>query len=412
MKTKFSFAYRIIMTGLLLLIACSKESPPELKVSDTALTFTTYPNTKTLVISNNGEGELSWEINNKPSWIELSKSSGKVTSNVDTLMITVDINQAVGTYSGTLSINSNGGNTDVTITLTIGIWQERAPMITKRCGCGAVEIDGKIYAIGGLYTEDIALSNVEAYDPGTNKWTEKTPMPTARGSFGCAAVDGKIYIIGGINPDIVATVEVYDPNTDSWVTKTPLPSPMGHVTASAVGTKIYVIGGSEQLGSLWSGRNTVDEYDTQTDSWTTKKSMPSSRWSLSSCVINGKIYAIGGNQYPNEPVVVGTVEVYNPIEDTWTSKNPMPTHRYSLSCSLADGKIYAIGGWAGSGSGPLYSTVEEYDPVTDTWKIRSDLPLEIALLSTCTVNGKIYAIGGTSTIHPFTRINNVYVYDS
>jgi N-acetylneuraminic acid mutarotase len=413
MKTKLFTPYTVILLFVLLFTSCSKEKPPELKVSDTELSFTTYPDKKPFVISNNGEEELSWQISGKPDWVELSKSSGKITTNDDTVMISVDIDQAVGTYSGKINISSNGGNKDITITLEIGIWQERIPMPTKRCATGAVVIDGKIYVIGGLKTEDIALSNLEVYDPLTNVWIEKTPMPTARGDCGCAVVGGKIYMIGGVNPDVVATVEVYDPATDRWTTKKPLPAARGHVTACAVGTKIYVIGGSEQSEDLdlWSGLNKVEEYDTETDSWKTKENMPSSRWGLSSCLINGKIYTIGGNQYPNQPGTVNTVEVYDPAQDTWTSKQSMPTARYSLSCSLVNGKIYAIGGWLGSSGGPLYSQVEEYDPVTNTWKSKSRFPDEIALLSTCTVNGKIYAIGGTITDHPFTRTNNVYVYD-
>ena len=411
MKSKFLQSYQVIFAVMLFVIACSKESSPELKVSDIALTFTTYPKTKTMVISNKGDGELSWEITNIPNWISLSKNSGKITSNVDTLKVTANINQAIGTYSGTFSINSNGGNKDITVSLTIGNWQEQVPMKIKRGACGVVEKDGKIYVIGGLKTEDIALPNVEVYDPVTDLWIEKAPMPTARGDFGCVIVDGKIYAIGGINPDITDVVEVYDPANDSWTTKTPLPSPRGHVTASAVGTKIYVIGGSKQIGEIWSGLNTVEEYDIQTDSWTTKQNMPSSRWSLSSCVVDGKIYAIGGNQYPNQPTVVGNVEEYDPAEDTWISKNPMPTARYSLSCSLVNDKIYAIGGWSSSALGPLYSNVEEYDPETDTWQAKSGLPFKIALLSTCTVNGKIYAIGGTGTVHPFEMTSNIFLYE-
>jgi N-acetylneuraminic acid mutarotase len=411
METKFSLSNLVILVILLLPIACSKESPPELSISDASLLFTTYPDTKPLIISNTSEGELSWEIPSKPSWVEISKSSGKISTDVDTVMITVDIDQAIGTYSGTLSIISNGGNENVTITLTIGIWQERTPMITKRSASGAVEVGGKIYVIGGLQTEDLALSNVEVYDPVENKWIKKTPMPTARGAFGCVAVDGKIYAIGGADPNIIATVEVYDPATDSWATKTPMPAPRAHVAASSVGDKIYVIGGSEQIGSIWSGLNKVEEYDTRNDSWSIRSNMPHARWSLSSCVADGKIYAIGGNHYPESPTICNYVEVYDPETNTWIEKNNMPTSRYSLSCSFVNDKIYAIGGWYGSGTGPLFKTVEEYDTNSDTWKQKTYLPFETALLSTCAVNGKIFAIGGTTTIHPFTSVNNVYVYD-
>jgi hypothetical protein len=40
---------------------------------------------------------------------------------------------------------------------------------------------------------------------------------------------------------------------------------------------------------------------------------------------------------------IGTAQV-----DTWTKKADMPTARWSLSTSVVNGKIYAIGGWMGS----------------------------------------------------------------
>ena len=53
-------------------------------------------------------------------------------------------------------------------------------------------------------------------------------------------------------------------------------------------------------------------------------------------------------------------------EGIWTMKADMPTARSCLSTSVVNGKIYAIGGMRNANSGPL-SVVEEYNPETDTW---------------------------------------------
>ena len=90
--------------------------------------------------------------------------------------------------------------------------------------------------------------------------------------------------------------------------------------------------------------------------------MPTGRWELSTCVVDGKIYALGGYV----PGVTGhlgvaTVEVYDPATDTWTAGPDMPAGRFGPRTSVVDGKIYVIGGmdrWVGS----AYRTVEEYDP--------------------------------------------------
>ncbi|ODS41139.1 MAG: hypothetical protein A7315_02135 [Candidatus Altiarchaeales archaeon WOR_SM1_79] len=400
-----------------LLFTCSPNEPgkkSQILVQPISLTFTKNVNSKKLIISNYGGGKLSWQITDKPDWIEVSKSSGKVTTGKDTVIVTADVNQELGTYSGTININSNGGIKDVTVTLDISIWTKMTDMPTARLGLGTALVDGKIYAIGGLRTEIQPLSTVEVYDPTTNTWTEKTHMPTARGTFGCAVVDGKIYAIGGgvTGSYNLSTVQMYDPATDTWTRKASMPTPRSCVAASTVNGKIYVIGGTKGESGILAGISTVEEYDPATDTWTRKKDMPTPRWSLGTCVVDGMIYAIGGNiQYPN---IASAVEVYDPSTDNWTKKTSMPTARYSLATSSVNGTIFAFGGWRASGGDwgdPMYKKVEAYDPITDTWTPRTDMPFEIALLSTVRLNGKIYLIGGTKTQHPFTSINTVYAYD-
>ena len=82
--------------------------------------------------------------------------------------------------------------------------------------------------------------------------------------------------------------------------------------------------------------------------------MPNGRSALSSSVVNGKIYAIGGDKFPGHP----TEEEYDPVADKWTAIADMPTSRRWLSTSVVNGKIYAIGGCAEQ---EILGTVEVYD---------------------------------------------------
>ena len=145
----------------------------------------------------------------------------------------------------------------------------------------------------------------------------------------------------------------------------------------------------------------MEEYDPATDTWTTKTNMKKARFSLSTCVLNGKIYAIGGDPGSSEGTYVGlaTVEVYDPATDTWTTKTNMPTARGYLSASVVNGKIYAIGGGRTLSTSGL-STVEEYDPVADIWTTKTNMPTARFFLSTNAVNNKIYAIGGSVKAWP------------
>ena len=93
--------------------------------------------------------------------------------------------------------------------------------------------------------------------------------------------------------------------------------------------------------------------------WTKKANMPTARAMFPSCVVNDKIYAIGGGM----GVALAAVEEYDPATDKWTRKANLPKVRQSLSANVVNGKIYVIGGWSGPGDFP--ASVEEYDPAED-----------------------------------------------
>ncbi|MFC1605097.1 kelch repeat-containing protein [Planctomycetota bacterium] len=186
-----------------------------------------------------------------------------------------------------------------------------------------------------------------------------------------------------------------------WITKADMPTARLYLSTNVVNGKIYAIGGASMVEV---GISTVEEYDPATDTWTAKSSMPTPRWGFATGIVNGKIYVIGGAEgHPGTPLT--TVEEYDPTTDTWTTKSPMPTRRWGLSASVVNGKIYAIGGGIPSG----IRVVEEYDPATDAWTEKTSIPIGRYGISTCAVNGKIYAIGGVVSYPTIT--SRVYEYN-
>jgi N-acetylneuraminic acid mutarotase len=131
--------------------------------------------------------------------------------------------------------------------------------------------------------------------------------------------------------------------------------------------QIYAIGGSQKWNN-YNGMSTVEAYDPLTDNWTSKAEMPTGRMVLSTSAVDGIIYAIAGSlgQESNGFQGVSTVEAYDPVTNTWATKADIPTPRGRLSTSVVNGRIYAIGGsefWYGPGAtGKDYPTVEEYYP--------------------------------------------------
>jgi len=122
--------------------------------------------------------------------------------------------------------------------------------------------------------------------------------------------------------------------------------------------------------------------------WAKKADMPTARYGVSACAVNGKIYVFGGAKDMGAGAFLSTVEEYDPAADKWTKVSDMPTPRAGLATCVLDGKIYVIGGW------PLSGATEEYDPVTDKWTRRASMIVPLYVHAICAANGKIYSFGG------------------
>jgi N-acetylneuraminic acid mutarotase len=292
-------------------------------------------------------------------------------------------------------------------------WTTKADMPTARWGLSTSVVNGKIYAIGGGQGMfGTYMSPVEEYDPATDTWTKKADMPTGRAFFSTSVVNGKIYAIGGATHDNTDTsvVEEYDPATDTWTRKADMPTERCFHSTCVVNGKIYALGGRLEPADL--NLAAVEEYDPATDTWTQKADMPKAKFGFSNSVIDGKIYVIGGVVASGGlgGPAISTVEEYDPVTESWMAKADMPTARTYLSTCVVNGKIYVIGGAPGSWRGIL-STVEEYNPVTDTWTKRLDMLTARDMFSTSVVNGKIYAIGGSLQYGPWTPCSTVEEYE-
>jgi len=88
-------------------------------------------------------------------------------------------------------------------------WEDKASM-SKRFNGTANVLNGKIYAIGGVFNW-VYSTSVEEYDPLTDTWRECADMPTARCDISSAVMNDKIYVFGGWNGGFVGAVEEYTP---------------------------------------------------------------------------------------------------------------------------------------------------------------------------------------------------------
>ncbi len=174
----------------------------------------------------------------------------------------------------------------------------------------------------------------------------------------------------------------------TWMSKEDMPTARYVIAVCEVDGIIYAIGGGLRSGCVFVPP--VESYDPVTDTWTERNDMPTAK-NPSASVVDGIIYVIGGRDVQFR--YLSTVEAYDPAADAWTEKADMPTARDNPATCAVDGIIYAIGGHRDPNETVL-STVEAYDPDADAWVEKEDMPTSRTYLSAIAVDGIIYTIGG------------------
>ena len=109
------------------------------------------------------------------------------------------------------------------------------------------------------------------------QWTTIPPLNVPRQEVGVAAVEGRVYVIGGIGTDQQGSkvVEIFDTQTGRWRLGPSFPIPIHHPNVAAVGSKIYVAGGYSDPGFTPVAK--VFELDTDTELWTRKADLRRAR---------------------------------------------------------------------------------------------------------------------------------------
>src|SRR6266540_2730094 len=146
--------------------------------------------------------------------------------------------------------------------------------------------------------------------------------------------------------------------------------------------------------------------------WTIGKNMSTARNELTAVILDGKIYAIGGEDIG---AAAGgdrkdSVEVYDIAKDKWLKDvvSPMPLPLDHSASAVNDGKIYVVGGFVGQ-KAPT-DKLFIYEPQNNKWKEGKSLPSPIGGAKNAEfINGILYVVGGLNSSHIPQNTN--YAYD-
>lgn len=206
-------------------------------------------------------------------------------------------------------------------------------------------INGVIYVVGGdangTYPERL-LKNVDAYNVASNSWSHRQELPGARNRMnGASVINGNLYVTGGARqvprggfiPS--RTTFAYNPRTNQWSRKADMPVAGSDGVQGVIRGQLYVyVPNFDNAGALL-------RYTPATNLWETLAPPPVGHADGAGGVINGRFYLAGGCcEFQPDLNATRTLNAYNPNTNTWTTKASMNVNRRDGTSGVINGKLY------------------------------------------------------------------------
>ena len=206
-------------------------------------------------------------------------------------------------------------------------WEEMAPVSVGRYASdGLVTLNNKIYFVGGYANSPV--KNFERYDPSTNQWETLPDLQVAREGLASAELNGKIYAIGGVGRD---SVEIFDPVTNQWSYGISLPKEIHRACAISINGRILLSGGNSGSTKL----TDVYEFDPIRNTWESRAPLIQARAGHKMVAFNNRVWVLGDSKY---------TESYDLLTNSWRAEPALNILRSWPVAWTDGGSIFVGGG--------------------------------------------------------------------
>ena len=268
-------------------------------------------------------------------------------------------------------------------------------------------LGGKLYVAGGWqhWTGTLWESSkrADSFDPATNRWTQlgDVKAPETHAGLAVDEAKGDVYFVAGERgpsrgQQIVAEVWKWHPATDVW-TRLPVDLPEARTAGEAaiVGRTLHYFGGNPVDRETNVGDHWALDLDHPERGWSRLATQPQSRDHQTAVVLNGQIYAMGG-EFGHDILQdqQKILQRYDPATNTWTRLADAPTAKSHTETAtfVYRGKIVSAGGQtAGQLSTPQ---VVQYDPAADRWTVIGTLPWKLQGTVIQPIGDRVYVSTG------------------
>ena len=265
--------------------------------------------------------------------------------------------------------------------------------------------DGEIWLSGGFVAKNgrtIGPTNETVIlDPVAGIWREGPGIPNPRHHPHLQSHDGKLYVFGGFEPSSAEAMWVmqaggWQLDADGWNVMPDAPALVGEAVTTSLTDGLHIAGGRTPLGTpnaVWTDHvDTGHHFVFDGSSWSEAAPLPTPRNSATAEVIGDLWHIVAGRTVRGGNSTAH--EAYSLAEDRWYTLAPMPQGQGGLASGVIDGGLYAFGGEFFDNGGGVYPQTWVYDPATDAWAAGPDMLSPRHGLGGIALNDRIYAIGG------------------
>ncbi|MEL6274615.1 MAG: kelch repeat-containing protein [Bacteroidota bacterium] len=217
------------------------------------------------------------------------------------------------------------------------------PPVPTKAG-GVADWEGKLYSFGGQIDQLLYSNKLTVFDPATNTWTELADMPVSLETKG-KVINGVLYVFGGFNGSVSNRIDKYDIATDTWTFVGSMPTGISAQAVATEGNRIWLVGDFTNQAFL-------AYFDVNDESFHLVTSNLIARRHAAAEVIDGSLYAIGGNTNSNISSAIDNVQVAEVVTSTENLLVDAPLALYpnpssdlvQFSHSVEELRIYDING--------------------------------------------------------------------
>ncbi|XP_069776361.1 kelch-like protein 38 [Narcine bancroftii] len=184
-----------------------------------------------------------------------------------------------------------------------------------------------IFSLGGIGPHQEVLDTLHRYDSVFGLWERMSSMPVAVLHPATAAANQRLYVLGGQDAaqNAARLIQVYNISRNMWFRMETRMVKNICGPAAVVGDRIIIIGGYT--------RRTI-AFNTKSSQFIKCADMKERKMHHGATVVNNKVYVTGGRYITSEHTIEDSdaFDCYDPETDSWTSKGSLPHKLFDHGC--------------------------------------------------------------------------------